>query len=334
MPKATVIIVNYNCGGVIIQCLESLSSQSFRDFHVVIVDNASSDGSVAEIERFLGGCFLSQKSQIVKLRDNPGFAGGNGEGLRLAEGEYIALLNPDTIADTQWLGELVDMMDRHPDAGICGSNMIVLGTNNIERACDGFSRVMKGLKRGEGKGKENYNEPEPVFGACAGAALYRRRMLDEIGFFDEDFFLIQEDTDLNFRAQLAGWKVFYVPTAVAHHKVRSSIGHMSDIAVYYTLRNSEFVRIKDVPFSVFVRCFPEFVFGEFLDFVYFALKHRKPSVYLRAKRDAIRGMGGMLRKRREVMSKKRVDDRHIYRMMTPVWHGELFKSKVKKFFCG
>ena len=86
-------------------------------------------------------------------------------------------------------------------------------------------------------------------------------MLEQIGFLDTDFFLIHEDTDLNFRAQLAGWKVLYVPTAIVHHKVRSSIGIMSDMAVYYSLRNSELVRIKNVPFGVFLRCFPEFILG-------------------------------------------------------------------------
>lgn len=104
-------------------------------------------------------------------------------------------------------------------------------------------------------------------------------MIEEVGFLDEDFFLIHEDTDLNFRAHLYGWKVLCVPTAIVHHKVRSSIGHMSDMAVYYTLRNSELVRMKNIPISLCLNCLPEFILGMVTEFLYFAIKHRRMLLY-------------------------------------------------------
>jgi len=170
-----------------------------------------------------------------------------------------------------------------------------------------------------------------VFGACAGAALYRRTMLEEIGFFDEDFFLIHEDTDLNFRAQLAGWKVLYVPTALVHHKVNSSIGRMSDMAIYHGLRNSALVRVKNVPFQIFIRCLPEFIIGMITEFIYFVVRHRKLGLYAKAKIDAIKLLPKMLKKRRLIMKNRRVSNDYVLRMMTPAWCRYFLRTKIKKF---
>jgi GT2 family glycosyltransferase len=173
-----------------------------------------------------------------------------------------------------------------------------------------------------------------VFGACAGAALYRRKMLDAIGFFDEDFFLIHEDTDLNLRAQLAGWKVLYVPSAVVYHKVRSSIGRMSDTAVYYTLRNSEFVRIKNMPCGVFLRCLPAFILGMITEFIYFSIKHRKFLIYCRAKRDALAMLPVMLKKRKAIMHGKAVPDNYLINIMSSAFARDFFKAKLRKLIHG
>ena len=159
-------------------------------------------------------------------------------------------------------------------------------------------------------------------------------MIEQIGFLDEDFFLIHEDTDINYRAQLAGWKVFYVPTAIVHHKVRSSIGTMSDLAVYYTLRNSEFVRIKNVSFVVFLRCFPEFLFGIVSEFFYFAIKHKKFKLYLKAKKDALKMFPLMWKKRKIIMKTRKVNNRYLLGLMTPIWQKDFFKAKLGKFLHG
>jgi GT2 family glycosyltransferase len=111
------------------------------------------------------------------------------------------------------------------------------------------------------------------------------------------------DTDLNFRAQLAGWKVMYVPTALVYHKVRATIGHMSDMAVYYTLRNIEFVRIKNIPLPLFIRCFLEFSLGTISELMYFAFKHGKMRLYLKAKMDVMRMLRIMFGKRRRTRKK-------------------------------
>lgn len=334
MPKVSLIVVNYNGKALVTGCLRALEEQGFRDFEVIIVDNDSSDGSLYEIQKFLEESPLLPFVKLIPLGRNLGFAGGNREGLKHACGEYVAFLNNDAEPDKNWLGELVKAMDSDPEVGICASKMIVYGTEMLDSAGDGFSTYLRGFKRGEGKASSLFNRVEYVFGACAGAALYRRKMIEEIGFLDEDFFLIHEDTDLNFRAQLFGWKVLYVPTAIVYHKVRSSIGKMSDIAVYYTLRNSEFVRIKNVPLALFISCFPEFIMGMVTEFIYFAIKRKHLKLYCKAKIDAIRMLPRMLKKRAMIMKSRKVSNKYLLSIMTPIWQKEFLGTKIKKFLYG
>ncbi len=333
MPQVSLILVNYNGKDFTKDCLKALEGQSFKDFEVVIVDNGSLDGSPFEIQRFTNETPIASQAELVSLERNLGFAGGSLEGLKHTnrDSQYIALLNNDAEADKEWLGEMVKAMDMNPDIGICGSKMILRGADIIDSAGDGISTALRGFKRGEGNKTSLYSERECVFGACAGAALYRRKMIEEIGFLDEDFFLIHEDTDLNFRAQLYGWKVLYVPTAIVYHKVRSSIGHMSNAAVYYTLRNSEFVRIKNVPLAILSRCLPEFVMGVLTEFIYFAIKHKRLRLYFRAKIDAMRMLPKMLKKRAVIMGTRKVNCRYLLGIMTPVWQKDFLMSKLKKF---
>jgi hypothetical protein len=224
---------------------------------------------------------------------------------------------------------LVMNMDSDPEVGICASKLIVHNTSITDSAGDGFSTALRGFKRGEGK-RDHWHR-DYIFGACAGAALYRRKMIEEIGFLDEDFFLIYEDTDLNLRAQLYGWKVLYVPTAIVYHKVRSSIGPMSNTAVYYALRNSELVRIKNIPFAIFIRCFPQFTIGMLTEFIYFAIKHKHLRLYFKAKIDAIRMFPRLLKKRAAIMKNRKVSNKYLLSIMTPVWQKDFLVTKIKKF---
>lgn len=330
MKTISILIVTYNSASTIEACLLSLQNATFTDFEVILVDNNSSDNTKQIIESIK--LRVSYPAKTFYQNSNLGFARGNQLALQHAEGRYIALLNPDAMPDRHWLEELMQAMDSPPDIGICASKMITYGTNVIDSAGDIYSTLLKGAKRGERERKEKYNNLEYVFGACAGAALYRRKMLEEIGFLDEDFFLIHEDTDLNSRAQLAGWKVLYVPTALVHHKVRSSIGHMSDMAVYYTLRNSELVRIKNVPMRVFIRCLPEFIIGMITEFIYFAIKHGKFRLYFKAKMDALKMLPKMIKKRAVIMRNRRVSNNYLYSIMTSVWQKDFLKAKINKFF--
>lgn len=309
-------------------CLRSLSQQTLGNFEVILVDNTPGEKSINLLESTKSTFKFPIK--LIYPGKNLGFSGGNNYGLLHASGKYIALLNPDAMADRLWLEELGKVMDAHPEVGICASKMIAYGLDRIDSAGDGYSTSLKGYKRGENENKDKYSKEEYVFGACAGATLYRKKMLEEIGFLDNDFFLIHEDTDFNFRAQLAGWKVFYIPTAIVYHKVRSSIGHMSDMAIYYTLRNNEFVRFKNVPGRFFLRCLPEFILGMISEFIYFCLKHRFFRVYFRAKKDALKALPKIMRKRGAIMKNRKVNDNYLLSIMTPLWRADYLKMRIER----
>lgn len=329
MNSVSVIVITFNSSSTIKDCLASLGEQTRKDFEVILVDNNSHDNT-SEVVEYIKPV-LDFPLKTFNLDRNTGFAGGNNFGLKQAAGGYIALLNPDAMAENFWLEELIKSMDSHSEVGICASKIIDEKINRIDSAGDIYTPVLRGFKRGEGQSSKMFNDQEYIFGACAGAALYRRKMIEEIGFLDKDFFLIHEDTDLNFRAQLSGWKVLYVPTAVVRHKVRSSIGPMSHIAVYYALRNNELVKIKNIPLGIFLRCIPDFLIGTVIEFVYFVIKHRRLRLYLRAKIDTIRMLPRMLKKRSIIMKNRKVSHGYLLNMMTPVWQKDFLITKIKKF---
>lgn len=330
--RVSVIIVTYNSSPTIENCLNFLNTQTLKDFEVILVDNGSRDHTIEIVESLKSK--LNYPLSLVPLGENKGFAGGNNHALGYASGQYIAVLNPDAFAEALWLEKLLDAMEAYPKAGIGASKMIVHGSNTIDSAGVGMSAAHKGFNRGEGTDGGRYGSTEYVFGACGGAAIYRKELLDEIGFFDEDFFLIHEDVDLSFRAQLAGWKVLYVPSAKVQHKVSASIKKLSDIQVYFTIRNSDLMRIKNVPFPLFLRYFLAYFVGVFMEFFYFAVRHNRLTVYLKAKMDVLRFLPVMLKKRGEILNNRKVGNAYIAGIMTPVWQKDYFKNKLGKLFHG
>ena len=207
--KVSIIVVNWNGEGFLNDCLSALSDQTYANYEIILVDNGSSDNSV---------CLTREKFPQVKiaaLRENKGFTGGNAAGLEVAQGPYIALVNNDARPDKTWLENLLQPMLRDRSIGICASKLIFENSLILNSAGDGITTAAVGFNRGLGKDPALFNGADLVFSACGAAVLYRRRMLAEIGFLDDNFFLYDEDTDLSFRAQLAGWKCVYVPNAIA-----------------------------------------------------------------------------------------------------------------------
>jgi len=328
LPIVSVIVLNWNGASYLKDCLTSLSSQTYREREIIFVDNNSSDSSVSLVkEKFA-------HVQITELENNLGFTGGNLAGLSTARGELIALVNNDTRAEKDWLENLVHPMMDDPQIGICASKLIIDGTEKIDSAGDGLTSAAVGFKRGLRKDKSHYVQQELVFGACAAAALYRRTMLDEIGFFDDDYFLNDEDTDLNFRAQLFGWRCVYVPTAVVYHKVNATIGRLSDTSVYYHTRNLEFTWMKNLPTGLMLRFAHHKIIQEIGAFGYLCFRHHKWQAYFRAKRDAVKMLPLMLEKRRAIQPKRRVSNVYLKSMMMPPISKEFIRQKIMQLIYG
>jgi len=244
LPKASVLIVNWNGVRHLPDCLDSLATQTFSGFEVVLVDNGSIDGSVAFMREHYPWV------RLVELPENTGFAGGNNAGLPHCRGEYVVTLNNDTVADPGWLAELVRVADSHPRAGMVGCRICRhddperLDSLGVKICLDGNSR---GAMRGACFAELACPAVMPILLPSACAALYRKTMLDEIGFFDEDFFAYCEDTDLGLRGRLAGWDALLATNAVVRHKYSQTGGALSPFKLRLVERNHYWVAVKNFP---------------------------------------------------------------------------------------
>jgi GT2 family glycosyltransferase len=293
LPTISVVIPNFNGKGYLEGCLSSLATQTYRNFEVIVVDNGSSDGSVEYLETSFPWV------RVAKIKENKGFAGGANEGIKQARGEYILTLNNDTLADRRFLECLIKPMEMDTSVGMCASKMILL---NDKIDSTGIRISLSGAAYDRGFSNEDhgqYDFQEEVFGPCAGAALYRKKMLDKTGSFDEDFHLFMEDVDLAFRARLAGWKCIYVPEAKVHHFHGGTAGFRSDICVYYGNRNIIWYVLKDYPLRLLIFCLPWIILRNLVVIPYYALKG-KGRVILASKLDALQGIPLMLKKRGDV----------------------------------
>lgn len=291
----SIIIVNWNGRHLLQECLEAIFSQSYSNYEIVLVDNSSKDDSVTFIQEYYP--FI----KIIALSSNTGFTGGNIAGLQYVSGDAIVLLNNDAVLTERSLEFMVKGLCSRPDIGSCSARIVIAGTGLIDSVGDTFTTAFSGTKMGEFEPMEHFENSRFVPGACAAAVMYRREMLDQIGFLDDDFFFNHEDTDLNLRAWLAGWKCLYVPEAIVYHKVNASVGFMSDFGVYHFARNTVWVWVKNLPIGFMVRSLPQRVMYELSSFVYFCLVKGKWRPFLRGKYDALRGIRKMWRKRKDLL---------------------------------
>jgi len=320
----SVIIVNWNGLKFLTECLDGLRRQVYRSFSVIMVDNGSHDGSVAVIRD------KYPEVDIISLSDNTGFAVANNIALRAIKTPYAALLNNDTVPDPLWLHHLQSVLETHPEAGFAASKMLFYDTPGIiDRAGDAYTKAGTALLRGRGHSSADCNDRAWVFGACAGAALYRTSMLRDIGLFDEDFFALYEDVDLSFRAQLKGYKCLYVPEAVVHHKGSSSIVHDSPTSVYYCHRNLEWVYLQNMPRGLIAKSILPHLIYDLVAFVYFVLRGRGADI-VRAKRDALKGLGRALQKRKRIQAGRMVTDDYIRGLLDRPMLLQRFLGRLRK----
>jgi GT2 family glycosyltransferase len=259
--KPYVVIPNWNGAHDLPSCLDSLQNQTLN-CHIIVVDNGSMDKSLVLLEENY------PQVEIIKLTKNHGFAGGVNAGMKkaLEDGtKYVALLNNDAPADKRWLENLVKKLDQNSKIGITTSKILSADSSFIDSTGDYYT--IWGLPYPRGRNEtdvDKYDSETTIFGASGGASLYRTRMIKEIGLFDEDFFAYYEDVDLSFRAQLAGWKVTYVPEAKVYHQISATSGKIKGFATYQTLKNLPLLMWKNVPARLMLKVFPRFVFAYFM----------------------------------------------------------------------
>ncbi|MFH1397402.1 MAG: glycosyltransferase family 2 protein [Candidatus Omnitrophota bacterium] len=236
MPtQVAVIVSNHNCKKCLRDCFDSLLRQTYRNFEIYFLDIASSDGSAEYVSK------LFPAVRIIALKANCGFARGYNLAVSAVKAEYIAFLNSDTKTEPLWLEKLVESLEQNPDAAIVGSKIYLLNPSGVINSCGKkLTYSGTGFDIGYGlKGGADYDEPKETGGLCGASLLARKTVFQELGGFDEDYFLLCEDTDLCWRAWLAGYRVLYQPLSLVGHEFGSAIGKRdTPMRIFYTQRNA------------------------------------------------------------------------------------------------
>jgi len=310
-PKVSVLVVAYESGEHLELCLAALEAQSFRDFEVVLVDNASTDGAPQ------AAAAAHPEARMIAAGRNLGFAAGMNRAAREARGEWLALINPDAYADPEWLARLMAAAEAHPEVRSFTSRQLL--AEDPERL-DGLGDVMS-ISGFPYRGGYRHRDPGDtqrgwVFSACGGAMMIARELFQAVGGFDERLFCYGEDVDLGYRLRLLGEPTLLAPDAVVrHHGGTASGGPRSDFAVFHGTRNRLWVYVKDTPPLLLWLSLPLHALATVTLFVRHATRGELASPW-KGLMAGLRGLPLALQMRREAQAVRKVGSWQIARAMT------------------
>jgi GT2 family glycosyltransferase len=306
-PKVAIIIPNWNTRRWLPGCLDGLRAQHFRDFQMILVDNGSTDDSVTYVQQHY------PEVVIICFAENRGFAAAVNAGIKRADSEYIVLLNPDTLPQPDWLAHLVKQIEESPVevAGLSSKMLSLSEPGLMDDAGDTFSWYGSARKRGAGQPAENYTEVVEVFSPCAGAALYRRSFLEEVGEFDEGFGSYLEDVDLGLRGRLLGYRYLYAAEAQILHKSHGA-GIGRSRYVFLMTRNRLCLLVKNIPLALLVKHGLQLIYGQF----YFFLVYKRPFHSLAGIFSFFIHLPRVLQQRQAIQERKRISNKALEAMLS------------------
>jgi GT2 family glycosyltransferase len=325
IPFVSIVIVNHNGKHFLKECLGSLENVSYpKDrFEVILVDNASTDGSA----EYVATSF--PRVRMLPLDRNYGFCKPNNEGVKISRGEYVALLNNDTMVGREWLSELVKAAMTDDRVACCAGKILYYDRRDTINAAGGKLNIIGGGSyRGYGdKDGAKYAEAGPTGFGCAAGLLVRKTFFESIGGFDEDYFASCEENDLGWKSWLYGYRVLYVPTAVMYHKESGTFGSRSTFEptkVYLITRNRLYNVIKNLEAMNMMRSL-------FISLAFNAYRAARYTVtgnfasvlsIIRAHIDFLRKIRVMYSRRRVVQKNRRLSDKELYRLGVIATFGE------------
>jgi GT2 family glycosyltransferase len=308
--RVSVQIVTFNSESDIAGCLESLSGQTYRNFRVRILDNASSDRTLEHVGEF--------EADVIDSDVNIGFGAGHNRLARSWPAPYVLFLNPDTVLEPTFLEEIVSALEEAPDAGSASGKLLRMDGQTIDSAGIIMTRNQRHLDRGAGEAdRGQYDEAGPVFGPSGAAALYRYACLEDVAigswFFDEDFFAYREDADLAWRCRLLGWGSIYVPSALARHRRRVTPERRSELSEAinrHSVKNRFLLRLNNMTWSLYLRDL-WLITARDLQVVGYVLFQENSS--LPGLLYPLRHLSRLLEKRRIIQSRVRIDSGELER---------------------
>ncbi len=315
--RVSVTIVTYNSGRFIKRCLESVLAQRYSNKEVIVVDNASNDGTVDILEQFEDRC------KIVYNDENIGFAAAQNQAIGLSDGDWVLTLNPDVLLLPNFIQSLTEAGQMDPKIGtVCGKLLTILASFDlpdkplVDSTGIYFTPMLRHLDRGSQEvDNGHYLNYEYVFGATAAAALYRRQMIDDIAFgdefFDPDFFVYREDADVAWRAQLLGWRCIYTPHARGYHVRNVLPGNRRALPPeinMHSVKNRFLMRIKNMTGPLYRRNWFSITWRDVVVLTCCLVREQSS---LKAFWYVGKNWRRVMSKRQEIMARKRVDDEYI-----------------------
>jgi GT2 family glycosyltransferase len=310
MRKVSIIILYWNNEKYLLYCLRALEQQTFNDFETLVIDN----GSETDISHKIRKEYPKLNLRVERLPSNQGFASANNIGARLATGKWLALLNADAFPEPEWLENLVKASQKHPKAFFASRQVQANSPEHLDGEGDVYHISGLAWRRNYGRVAKEKKDLEKIFSSCAAAALYPRQAFLDVGGFDEDFFAYQEDVDLGFRLRLQGLCCYFVPQALVYHVGSASTGKHSDFAIYHGHRNLVWTYVKNMPALLFWIFLPLHLFASLATILRFWITGNGKSIW-RAKIDAVKALGPMLRKRKNIQENRQVSVIAIYQAM-------------------
>ena len=276
MSKVTVVIPNYNGSRFLRDCMDALKEQSFKDFDVVIVDNGSKDNGTDIVRE------CCPEAKIIQLDKNYGFSKAVNEGIKAAKSEYVILLNNDTKADKDFVKEMLAAIESDEKIFSVSARMLRMDAPDlIDSAGDLYCCLGWAFARGKDKSKDAYDRRCDVFSACAGAAIYRKSLLNVVGCFDEKHFAYLEDVDIGYRARINGYRNVYEPSAVVYHVGSGMSGsRYNAFKIGLSSRNSVYVPYKNMPLLQLLINLPFLLAGYAVKTLFF-IRKGEGAAYLR-----------------------------------------------------
>lgn len=326
VPEVSVVIINYNGGLFLQDAVASLARQTFKNFELIVFDNASTDGSADALD--LSGI---AQARLIRHESNIGFAAGNNRAAEQARGKWLVLLNPDTVASPDWLEKLIAATRAFPACRTFTSAQLDMNTPGIlDGAGDAYLIFGFPWRGGFGRPASELPPTGWCFSACGAAAMYDRSLFREVGGFDERFFCYCEDVDLGFRLQLAGHDCLFVSDATVQHAGSGISGRRSDFSTYYGTRNRIWTYFKNMPTAVLILTLPAHLIFTLYVFLN-GLKRSNTKAMLRGLRDGFGGLSEIRKSGQWKCLDRRQSIVGLLRTMSwnPLW-AHLHKVHVRK----
>ena len=306
-PLVSIIILNYNGADFLAECIESVQATRYTPLEILVVDNNSTDHSMKVLEKY--------PSVIVhRNKQNYGYAEGNNIGVSHSRGKYVVILNNDVTVEPSWLDVPIQKLEQEPRLGLVCCRQLRYDKRDT---IDGLYHTIRPDLTFFPFGQNQKLTDDPrfmkggyVIGTNGASAIIRRETFVALGGFDSRFFAYQEETDLNIRAFLSGWRCYYTPEAVVYHKGSMSFNKNKPMVYYYRERNRVWLLYKNFPFSLIIRHLPLMLLFELRVCRVFLIKLRRPDLYLKSRLDALTSLHHYksIRKKHTRLFKKRLEE--------------------------